>query len=142
MSGASIREYAIKYTGRGDRGGTVVGGGNAVLSTPPHALDGLEHSAPADTARLDASTTRHGLLPKLSGDATDALRGDGTQTPTPDLVAGLVPMAQLASGTPDGMQFIRDDGTLAPPPTGAGNLDGGLPSSTYGGIAALDAGGV
>lgn len=31
---------------------------------------------------------------------------------------GLVPMAQLASGTPDGTKFVRDDGTLVTPASG------------------------
>lgn len=35
--------------------------------------------------------------------------------------SGRVPVARLASGTPDGTKFIKDDGTLAVPPgTGAG----------------------
>ena len=32
---------------------------------------------------------------------------------------GLVPMAQLASGTPDGTKYVRDDGTLVTPPGGS-----------------------
>lgn len=31
---------------------------------------------------------------------------------------GLVPMAQIATGTPNGTKFVRDDGTLAAPPGG------------------------
>jgi hypothetical protein len=37
---------------------------------------------------------------------------------------GRVPIAQLASGTPDGTKFIRDDGTLAVPPGGGGGGGG------------------
>jgi hypothetical protein len=37
-----------------------------------------------------------------------------------DLVGGLVPIAQIASGVPDGTKFVRDDGTLAIPPGGGG----------------------
>jgi hypothetical protein len=37
-----------------------------------------ELGEPSNTARLDATQRRHGLLPKLSGDATEALLGDGT----------------------------------------------------------------
>lgn len=33
---------------------------------------------------------------------------------------GLVPVAQLATGTPDGTKFLRDDGTLAVPAGGGG----------------------
>lgn len=41
---ASVREYAILYV-RGTRtGGTVIGGGNAVLTSGQHALDGAEHT--------------------------------------------------------------------------------------------------
>ena len=32
----------------------------------------------------------------------------------------LIPIANLASGTPDGTQFIRDDGVLAVPAGGGG----------------------
>jgi hypothetical protein len=35
---------------------------------------------------------------------------------------GQVPMAQLASGLPDGTKFVRDDGTLATPAGGGGGL--------------------
>lgn len=40
------------------------------------ALDTL--GAPSDVTTLNASTSAHGLLPKLSGVATDVLKGDGT----------------------------------------------------------------
>ncbi len=74
---ASVREYAILYV-RGTRvGGTVVGGGNAVLGTGQHALDGPEHTATSDQTYLDASIDAHGLLPKLSGDVEDFLDGSG-----------------------------------------------------------------
>ena len=32
-----------------------------------------------------------------------------------------IPIANLATGTPDGTKFIRDDGTLATPPGGGGS---------------------
>ena len=40
---------------------------------------------------------------------------------------GRVPIAQLASGAPDGTKFVRDDGTLATPPGGGagGNVQDG-----------------
>ena len=37
--------------------------------------------------------------------------------------AGVVPIANLASGTPDGTKFVKDDGTLAVPPGGGGTVD-------------------
>lgn len=65
--------------GPGGKPGASAGGGNVALTGGgAHALDGPEHTAAADQTRLDASTTAHGLLPKLSGDADDALLGDGT----------------------------------------------------------------
>lgn len=39
-------------------------------------LDDL--AAPDDNTDLNASTTKHGLLPKLSGNAAHTLKGDGT----------------------------------------------------------------
>lgn len=66
---ASVREYAILYV-RGTRtGGVVVGGGNAVLNTGQHAIDGPEH-----TGQLD-----HGALAGLADDdhAAYALVNEG-----------------------------------------------------------------
>jgi hypothetical protein len=43
---SSVRNYAILYIRGTKSGGTVVGGGNAVLDTGQHALDGPEHTNP------------------------------------------------------------------------------------------------
>lgn len=51
----------------------------------PIKLDDL--ATPDDNTDLNASAARHGLLPKLSGVASDALRGDGTWSAVPDLAA-------------------------------------------------------
>lgn len=52
---------------------------------------------------------------------------------------GTVPIARLATGTPTGSKFIRDDGTLAIPPGGGGTGDVvGPASSTDGRIALFD----
>jgi len=37
-----------------------------------------------------------------------------------EITSGVLPMARLATGTPDGTKFIRDDGTLATPSGGGG----------------------
>lgn len=37
-----------------------------------------ELAAPTDNTNLNATTGRHGLLPKLSGNAAHTLKGDGT----------------------------------------------------------------
>ena len=81
----SVREYAVIYLGsKGRSGGGVAGGGNVVLVTGTHALDAIEHGEASDGVRLDATAAHHGLLPKLSGVASDMLRGDGSFS-TPDL---------------------------------------------------------
>lgn len=100
----SVRDDPTLYLGTAKRaiGGTVLGGA-ATTAAGAHKLDGPEHLAPDDTTTLDASTTRHGLLPKLSGDATDALLGDGTWGP-----AG-TPNAELNI---EGGQSVIDDDTF------------------------------
>jgi hypothetical protein len=45
------------------------------------ALDTL--GAPADNTNLNATTSRHGLLPKLPGDASKVLKGDGSWDTAP-----------------------------------------------------------
>jgi len=59
---------------------------------------------------------------------------------------GLIPPSELATGTPDGTKFLRDDNVWAVPAGGGGgggspNLDGGTATSTYGGITPIDGGG-
>lgn len=78
----SVRNYAIQWIGatKGAGGGAAMGG-NALLATPQHKLDGIEHLTADDTTRLDATTVGHGLMPKLSGDVDDVFHGDGTQAP-------------------------------------------------------------
>lgn len=75
----SVRDDPVLFlqNGKGTTSGAI-GGGSAITTTRPHKLDGAEHTAADDTTDLDSSTTRHGLLPKLSGDVDDVLRGDGT----------------------------------------------------------------
>lgn len=46
--------------------------------TAVHDLDGEFHADASDTTDLDATVAHHGLLPKLSGDVDEALRGDGS----------------------------------------------------------------
>lgn len=41
-----------------------------------------------------------------------------------DTTSGVFPIARLATGTPDGTKFVRDDGTLAVPAGGGGVSDG------------------
>lgn len=66
---------------RGDARYSQLGHTHAALK-----LDDL--ATPDDNTDLNATTVHHGLLPKLSGDANQALKGDGT-------------WATVASGSPD-----------------------------------------
>lgn len=104
---SSVRDYAILWVGAraGVGGGSTSLGGNALLRTPQHKLDGPEHLAPDDTTTLDVSVDRHGLAPKLDGDPTHALRGDGTY----GRVGGFVPTFIAADDTfvvPDDSQAL------------------------------------
>jgi hypothetical protein len=77
----SVRDDPTLFLQQGkgsSSGGSAISGGNAITTTRVHKLDGPEHSAADDTTTLDASTTRHGLMAKLSGDADDVWHGDGT----------------------------------------------------------------
>lgn len=47
-------------------------------------------------------------------------------------VVGVIPVANLGTGTPTGTKFLRDDGVLAVPPTGAGSAN--LPFSWVEGL--------
>lgn len=63
-----------------------------------------------------------------------------TGLPATTGLTGVVPIANLATGTPDGTKFVRDDGTLAVPAGGGGGtktlcrwgaLDGQPPASNF-----------
>jgi hypothetical protein len=114
----SQRDYAWLWLGAsktvvGGGGGATGSGGNVLLKTPPHKLDGPEHLTADDTTTLDASTTEHGLLPKLPGDATKALLGDGTWGAASAAFA--TPSIALATSASGGAAstVIRSDATIA-----------------------------
>jgi hypothetical protein len=112
------RDYAILWVGAtksvvGGGGGFSAGGGNVLLKTPTHKLDGPEHLTADDLTRLNSSTTAHGLLPKLPGDATKALLGDGTWGAASAAFA--TPSIALATSASGGAAstVIRSDATIA-----------------------------
>ncbi len=110
----SVRDYVVLWFGAtknvvgvGGVGasGLTSNGGNTLLKTPTHKLDGPEHlpaDNDADTHALDATTDNHGLLPALSGDSGDALRGDGTWGP----ISGGVDAAEDGSAVVTGATEI------------------------------------
>lgn len=69
-------------------------------------LDDL--ATPDDNTDLNATATRHGLLPKLENSGTKYLRDDGTwQTPSAGSVEGT---AVLSTGETGGNKYLREDG--------------------------------
>lgn len=70
----------------------------------------------------DAATARTTL-----GLGTAATVNTGTASGDLPLLStgGVLPIARLATGTPDGTKFVRDDGTLAVPAGGGGSGAGG-----------------
>lgn len=48
-----------------------------------------------------------------------------------DITSGVFDIARLATGTPDGSKFVRDDGVLATPPGGGGGVGGRTLSGRY-----------
>lgn len=111
MSG-SVREYAVLYLGKDGKAGAASAGGNVVVSQGQHALDGVEHLPASDQTRLNASTTAHGLLPKLSGDQGEALRGDGswlTVVTEEDVIALITPDIYACAS----LTVISSRGTIA-----------------------------
>lgn len=56
----------------------------------------------------------------LGPGATQAAAGNHAHV-AGDITSGVFPIARLATGTPDGTKFVRDDGTLAVPSGGGGS---------------------
>lgn len=120
------RDYAVLWLNASKTvpGGTA-GGGNILLATPKHKLDGPEH-LPAefgtDRSDLDATTTQHGLMVPLSGNVGESFRGDGTWVANtgsaPTDAAGWAPVMASAPNivTTDGavVYLVLTDGSGNP----------------------------
>jgi hypothetical protein len=114
----SVREDPTLYLQPGQgrvTAGTVMGG-NATTSARPHKLDGPEHTAADDTTALDSSTTAHGLMWKLTGDAADVFTGVGwgSSAAALTILDEGVPLATAATS----MDFVGD-GVVASGAAGA-----------------------
>jgi hypothetical protein len=70
-----------------------------------------------------AATGAYADLSGLPTLGTAAAANTGTTSGTVPLLStgGLLPIARIASGTPDGTKFVRDDGTLVTPAGGGGS---------------------
>ena len=80
------------------------GGGDAIK------LDDL--ATPDDNTDLDATTSIHGLLPKLGGGTANYLRADGTWAAPPGGGGGAVTLNEPAADNSAGTQAIFDSGTV------------------------------
>lgn len=90
---------------------------------PNFALDDL--GTPSDSAKLDATASHHGLLPRLPADDSRFLRGDGAWATPPGSTVfggdegeggtqGQVPAPSAGDGADE--KFLKADGTWAVPP--------------------------
>lgn len=119
----SVREYAIIYTGarQAGTGATVIGGGNALLTSPQHAMDGPEHTNQASFQKTAEKGSPSGYAP-LDGDGLVPLAN------LPDLA--LDDLSDVDAPTPDpGDVLTWDDGAsswIPSPPTGGADVLGDL----------------
>lgn len=102
---------------------------DGTLATPAGSGT-VTHTGGALTANrivLGAGTDDTTVLASL-GTTTTLLHGNAGGAPTFGAVSltadvtGVLPIANIATGTPTGAKFVRDDGTLAVPSGGTGNL--------------------
>ena len=129
---ATIGTLALTYSGTAL---PVANGGTGItVGTSGGVLGYTASGILAPSGLLDASAIVFGggagALPSTPlglGAATQVLHGNASGTPnwgsvvlTTD-VSGVLPIANIATGTPDGTKFVRDDGTLATP-AGAGTV--------------------
>lgn len=79
----------------------------------------------AGLASVAANTILAG--PTSGGSAAAAMRAlvaaDIPSLDAAKITTGVFPIARLATGTPDGTKFVRDDGTLATPSSGTGSAE-------------------
>lgn len=117
---SSATDYATEW-------GTVSGNGDALTS------DGLDQFAATTSAELRSVlsdetgtgaavfATSPTLVTPILGTPTSGALTNCTAVPAGQIV-GVIPIANLATGTPNGSKFIRDDGTLQAIPGGGDAL--------------------
>jgi hypothetical protein len=85
-----------------------------------YAYGGLVSSGDTTRGYLENKLTAGSgiALEKLFVGGNEQIKIDVSNIPTSKITSGVFPIARLASGTPDGTKFIRDDGSLAVPSGG------------------------
>lgn len=90
-----------------------------IAQSPALSVLGVTGNSTADVAGIAAASDNQVL--RRSG---TAVAFGAVNLASPNAVIGILPIANIATGTPDGTKFVRDDGTLQVPSGGVSNAAG------------------
>lgn len=105
--------------------GNVVRAVSPALTTPTGIVKGDVGLGNVDNT---SDATKNAAAVTITNHAFNGSSNTFTNLPAAGIL-GVIPIANLATGTPDGTKFVRDDGTLAVPAGGAGGT-GDVTSNT------------